>query len=55
MKYLNNRLGPLKNAIPDMYDALTIDDFLAEKDKIAEPRTWRVINFYLMVSQEIQF
>ena len=47
MKYLNSKLGPLKNAIPDMYDALTIDDFLAEKDNIVEPRTWRVINFLL--------
>ena len=47
MRYLNSKLGPLKNALPDMYDALTIDDFLAEKDQIPKPLTWRVVDFLL--------
>ena len=44
MIYLNNLLGPFKSALPDMYDAQSVRDFLREKQNIQIPSFLRMLN-----------
>ena len=44
MHYLNQHLGPWKHLSPDIYDALTIGDFVRSKDQIHKPSKWKMVN-----------
>ena len=44
MHYLNQHSGWIGKLLPDMYDALTIDDFLENRDNIPIPSKVRLIN-----------
>lgn len=44
MHYLNQHLGLAGHLLPDMYDALTIGDFLENKSKIPLPSKLKMIN-----------
>ena len=54
MNYLNQHFGWIGQLLPDMYDALTIDDFLENKDKIPTPSKVKLINpfFYFKTRRE---
>lgn len=44
MIYINQFLGPLGHFFVDMYEAVTLDDFINEKDTIPKPSKWKLVN-----------
>ncbi len=44
MLYFNEGMGILKKVIPDFYEAITVRDFLKNKNIIETPSRWELLN-----------